>query len=484
MPEGLNKENASPEENKTEEVTAEKVAKSLNAATEAKEVAEKVEGKVEETNETLKSLVNSLNETVKSLSESKEDEKVAELKSKVDLLEAQNKEAQKGYQRGGIPAPSEEQVKKSKEFVEAFVKACNTSKNSTNKSISFENSYESLSGIKGNRYGNLDLKSLVSFDNTNAGHFVNDMPDLGITDVNTKPVVGTLTSRVRKVSAPHNVITNEIDLSFITTSESKEIQAKENSDVYKLAQKIIKQDQHSAKVPVSDVVLHLNMSDGFSTDPIALLLGHLEDEFELGKDRKIVTDFISTAQKSTTKINKQLTATANTLTVDDLIKMVSPLKPLYTSNLNSTAYVLDIKAFDEIFLEKGNDGHGVFEYFDYKNKLAGLKTSRGVIDIVGIDSRFFKDYFAFDNSLNATTNKVTEGYDNSVGADNTGKVVGMLVDLNRAYTLVSSPASMLQVDNSFADQLTKGYVWAGKIGYYGGEVILEEATTLLVIRNS
>lgn len=450
--------------------TGEKVEKSIEANKEEVEVIKK----------SLSELTEGFTEVIKKMTEEpKESEAMLEMKSEMKLMKAQNEAANKGV-IGGVPAATQEQIAKSKAFVEKFASLAKDAK-----------MQGSLSSVKMDMSDYSDIlksesrltikSSLNTFDNVSTGFKVSDPTRISDVEIVGQPV-SRISPFVNNVSAASNVIYDEFDTSYIDLYESKEYQAKETGEIIKWGQKIIKQDQRSVKVPVSDVVLHMNEANGFDIDPVSRLLSAIEEKYDLKKDKLIVTDYIAAAQTSTTRVNKSLTATANAIVIKDILNTVSKLKPKYTNNLGNMRFLCDVAVVDDIFTEIGDDGHAMFEYFDYENKLAGLKTSRGVIEIVGVEGDFFKNYKSFDNNLDATTTTVTESY--VIGGTNEGKVAGMFVDLNATYTLVSSPVSMLQIDNSFADQLTQGFVWAGKIGYFGGAVKLEEAVSMLIVKNS
>jgi HK97 family phage major capsid protein len=451
-------------------------------------IAEKIESAEKasvESNETLKSMASSITELtagIKSLVEKSAPESntaIDEIKAEMALIKAQSEAANAGSSFGSLPKATPEQIAKSKAFVEKFTSLIKNTKIQSNKS-STDIELSDFSDIFVSK-SRLEIKSLNTFDNVSTGYKISNPRRAGDVEIVAQPL-SRISPFVTNISAPANVIYNEFDTSYVDVYESTEYQAKTTGDVIKWGEKIIKQAQHSVKVPVTDSVLHLSAAGGYDIDPVARLLSAIEDKYDLKKDKEIVKDYIKAAQKTGTRVNKQVSATANTIVIKDILNTVAKLKPKYTNNLGSMRFLADVAVIDELFTQVGDDGHAMFEYFDYANKLAGLKTSRGVIEIVGVEGDFFKDYLRFDDNGAATTDVITTSY--VIGGSNNGKVAGMFVDLNATYTLVSSPVSLLQVDNSFADQLTKGYVWAGKIGYFGGTVKLEEAVSLLIVNNT
>jgi HK97 family phage major capsid protein len=483
------------------EVTPEKVASALNAATDANETSKEVLKSTQETNETLKSVAGSLaklaelTEKSEANKEAKEEsEAIKELKSELALVNAKITASKTGQ----IEGKSEEMTKKSSAFLKEFASATlqksqvkYDARKQENKSSLFDDC------------GVLELKSLRTFDNSSAGSFVPNTRIIGSIDIN-KQTINPVTSVVSNISAGAIVAGNlgydTYDESFVDTKESGEMVGKEESPNILRGQVKIYVTQEAAKIKISDKTLHATMGGELSTDPLLREVMAIERKYEKKIARKIlngtnemgVYGIFNAAQKSGSKIKTLETATANIITLKDISSMCFNLKRTY---LDNAVMLIDRAALYELYYDEGNDGHLKIEQFDYTNGIAALRTPERVIPLIGVDSSFlvtdisdndgFANYTPFAGSVaaNQLTGYTPSQFAGVSGATvNKGKVAAVLADFNQAYALARSSIVQTGVDTSFANILNDGFTWGGKIGYVGGKPVLEEAITLLTVK--
>lgn len=479
---------------KEEGLTAEKVAKSLNASNEAKEAADKAADEAKEAKESLKSLTGSIESLVKGITEKKSEEdseSVKELKSEVALLKAKAEAANKGEQGGKSLQKdfSEKSLNTMKSFAEAL---------KSKSVITFGKNKEekSLYGV----CGVLEEKSLRTFDNSDAGAFVPQKQILGDIEVNLQ-TVNPITSVVNNVNAGA-IVAKELgystfDESLVDIEESSEgVGATEsNGVVYDSID--IHVTKNSSKVKITDKTLHSAISGEMTANPITRVFNAIEKKYEKKIARKIlngsvgmgVNGIFHRAQESGSRIDVIPTETDNKIALSDLSLLCSRLKAEY---LRNAVLVIDRAALYELYLEAGNDGHLKIEQFDYSNGLAALRCAEKIVPIIGVDSSYkvadlskndgFANYTPFSGSVTPAN---LAGYTQSrlasaSGAtDNQGKAVAVLANFNQLYSVARSSVVQMGYDQSFGNLLNDGSVWGGKIGYVGGDVTNQEAGAIL-----
>lgn len=482
------------EDIKNEGLTAEKVAKSLNASTEAKEAAEKAAAGAEEVKETLKSFAGSLETIAKGISEKKleeESEAVKELKSEVALLKAKAEASNQGSQGGS--SLHKEFEEKSANTMKSFVDAVKSKSLVTFGKNKEDKSIYGICGV-------MEEKSLRTFDNTDAGAFVPQKKLLGNININLQ-TVNPITSVVNNVNAGA-IVAQELgystfDESLVDIDESSEGVGASESDGIVYGQVNIHVTKNSAKVKITDKTLHSANSGEMIANPITKVFGAIERRYEKKIARKIlngtigmgVNGIFARAQESGSKISTIDTYTDNKVLLSDISLLCSKLKSDY---LRNAVLVIDRAALYELYLEPGNDGHLKIEQFDYASGLAALRCPERVIPIIGVDSSYktadiskndgFANYTPFSGTVASSS---LAGYCPSSCAaatgytDNKGKAVAILADFSELYSLARSSVVQMGYDNSFGNLLNDGYVWGGKIGYVGGDVTNQEAGAIL-----
>lgn len=479
------------------EVTAEKVAKSLNASVEAKDAVEKAEKSVQqtkeevtETKETLKSLAGSIETLVTEMSKKKSEDdqdSIKELKSEIALLKAQ-KDADNQGKSGGA---SSEMETKSKRTLELF------SKSLENKSShSFGKEDEKESSLY-NKCGVLERKSLNTFDNSNAGAFVPAKRIIGEVNVNLQ-TVNPVTSIVNNV-AGGSIVAGSLgyttyDESNVSIKESAEGKGAEQSQEVVMDEINIYVAKESAKIKISDKTLHSSLSGELTTNPLNQNLNAIERRYEKGIARKVlngksemgVYGIFNKAQESGFNGSVVETENDNVVKLKDFANLSSQLKVEYLMN---AAILVDRAVLYELHQEAGNDGHLKIEQFDYNNGIAALRTPERVIPLIGVnsspletkvnDNDGFANYETFSGS-----GTILSGYTKSfgTGTDNAGKALAVLADFSLAYSLVRSSVVQLGYDQSFGNLINNGYVWGGKVGYVGGKPTTTEAMAILTCK--
>lgn len=470
------------------EITPEKVGEALNAANEAKETSKEVLKSQKESKEDMTSLVGAIKELVEKSAKPSDEKEVAELKSKVALLEAKSKADNSGSSTSN---KSDEMVTKSKDFLEGFQASLRGKSSKTHES-------DSLFG----NCGTFAVKSLKTFDNTGVGADIPAKRVLGDLDINLQ-TISPITSLVANVSAG-NTVAGELGYKTYDESDTDILQSRENEG--KVETKDIKKGeiniyltQYAAKKKISDKVLHAEISGELSTNPLMREFMAIETKFEKyiareilnGKNEMGIYGILPSAKETNTRMKVIESETDNVVTLKDLANLGLNLKGQY---LRNAAFVVDRAILYELFQEDGNDGHLKLEQWDYVNGFAAIKTPERTIPLIGVDSSYFaddiksNDGFADYVGLDGDDTPITAGYtpssyaDVTGATDNQGKAVAILADFNQAYTLARSSIVQTGVDNSFGNLLENGYVYGGKIGYVGGKPTVEEAASVLFVK--
>lgn len=490
MPKDITNEDVKKEEG----LSAEKVAKSLNASTEAKEAAEKAAEEAKETKESLKSLTGSIGDLVKGMTEKKSEEdseSVKELKSEVALLKAKAEAANKGEQGGNTS--HKELEEKSLNTIKSFATALESKGLVTFGKNKEEKSIYGACGV-------LEQKSLRTFDNSDAGAFVPQKRMLGEIEINLQ-TVSPITSIINNVNAGAIVAGHlgytTFDESLVDIDESSEGVGASESNGVTYGEINIHVAKNSSKVKISDKTLHSATSGEMVANPITKVFNAIEKKYEKKIARKIlngtegmgVGGILPKALESGTRMEVIPTSVDNKVSLSDISLLCSRLKSEY---LRNAVLIIDRAALYELYLEPGNDGHLKIEQFDYSLGIAAIRCAERIIPIIGVDSSYkvadlskndgFANYTPFSGSVTPANlaGYTPSGLASASGAtDNAGKAVAILADFSQLYSLARSSVVQMGYDNSFGNLLNDGSIWGGKIGYVGGKVTNQEAGAIL-----
>lgn len=464
---------------------AEVIAKDIKSAVDqVNAVAKQVEGAVNEIKsfqdfQKAKSEIDAEVKSIKEVVETKSSEEIKSLKMEIDAL--------KEKQKKSISATSNEgevEYKNFDNFKNIFANAINNKQ-----MVSFDAcGKESKSIFNACGFVDIEKKSIVTYDNSVAGQLIPEAQRLGLLNVNLQ-TLSQVTSIVNNISAGNitkGLAYDTIDAGDVEILEGNENNSAGTTPLAKYDEIFINLAQYKAKFPISDKILHSAAELRFN--PIQRMITEIERRFEKNIAKNIlngdlggsgVMGILPIAQKQARKHNIRVeeTATTNVLTLQDLFQFGKKLKMEYMQS--NPVMVIDKLAFYSVAGEEGTDGHLKSEYYTYNDQtgIGFLKTPSGLVRIILVEQEDgFVNYPSFDDGSN-----ITQGFID--GGTNTGKAVAVLGSFNRGYTLArSSIAQVGFTKDNISALLEKGYIFAGKYGYVGGNVTIAESMCVLTIK--
>ena len=337
------------------------------------------------------------------------------------------------------------------------------------------------------------LKSLVSYNNAQAGALMNPISREVRTIVNNAQVVSPLATMVSRISRASIQGTSypTFDETFTDIKTKLEgMPADEKNEFLARGVVEIRPSMYTEVKKISNTVIHAVRAGDFSQDVIRLEYEALLRKFDRQVARDILSGKIVNGKgingilqrpfQGNTKISVIPTAASDTLDWQDVTNLPSTLKSQYYSG---AAFIFDKQAYNELYNVEAQDGHLKSERFSYIQNIGmpSLKTAFGEFPVIIVDSfpaSYTNDHAGFANYpiYPGGATQVTAGYVKD--GTNTGKVYAVFANIANCYTLYESTTFEAGIDDSFKDRITEGFNMMGLAKYVGGNVVLQEAIAI------
>jgi len=425
-------------------------------------LAEKTTELAEKTTEELKSVGDKITLGLKEAFEGQSKEEIKSLKDQLANKEEEIKSLRSGHGTSGIEVKSL--------LSKAFSQCTSQDKFDITNVKSFME--EKSNGV-------------VGFDARRGGVFLKQ-PEVYGDVINLFPRPKGISSLIKNIDARANVVVIRKDSSKTAIYQTLENKTANSTNPNKYTSVEIKQTAESVTIPVSSEMLQEIQRGSSSFDLVSEQINDLVDLYNYKKDQSIVHVAIKKSQDAESVVKKSLTASNDSSQPEwgfaDILACLSKFEKYYRSP--NMVFVADQAYLDKVFAKVATDGHGNMEYFEFNNGLTNIKSSSGLIPLVGVDSEFFANYKKFDNNLAPTSTTITAGFDFNGGSSaNGGKVLGMFVDLNKTM-LLSEDQGIFKVGlYQDAKDTFKQDAFFGLYGSYGVNVILEASMGVLVHKN-